>query len=75
MVQDNHLVGSGEGLGVVSWPLIGQKGRMRLGDYVLCLSMTLIGSMTILYAYQGHWSQAGYWFAALQLNYWLMGMK
>jgi len=48
---------------------------MRLGDYVLCISMTLNGSMTLMYAYQGHWSQAGYWFAALQLNYWLMGMK
>jgi hypothetical protein len=48
---------------------------MRLGDYVLCISMTLNGSMAVLYAYQGHWSQAGYWFAALQLNFWLMGMK
>ena len=37
---------------------------MRLGDYVLCLSMTLNGSMALLYAYQGHWSQAGYWLLA-----------
>jgi hypothetical protein len=46
-----------------------------LGDYVLCVSMMLNGIMAAAYAYQGHWRQAGYWFAALQLNYWLMRMR
>jgi hypothetical protein len=46
-----------------------------IGDYILAVSMTLNGSMALAYLYQGHWKQAGYWFAALQLNYWLMGMK
>jgi hypothetical protein len=32
------------------------------------------GAMVVAYLYQGHWKQAGYWFAALQLNYWLMRM-
>ena len=48
---------------------------MRFGDYVLVVAMTLNASMAILYAYQGHWRQSGYWFAALQLNYWLMRMS
>lgn len=48
---------------------------MRLGDYVVILSMTLNGSAMLAYAAQGHWKNAGYWFAAMQLNYWLMGMK
>ena len=47
----------------------------RWGDYILMVSMTLNGSMAVVYLAQGHWRQAGYWFAALQLNYWLMGMK
>ena len=53
-----------------------QEGTaMRLGDYILAVNMALNGSMALAYAYQGHWKQAGYWFAALQLNYWLMDMK
>ena len=48
---------------------------MRLGDYILCLSMILNTSALVAYLYQGHYAQAAYWFAALQLNYWLMGMK
>ena len=46
-----------------------------IGDYILAMSMTLNGSMALAYLYQGQWAKAGYWFAALQLNYWLMGMK
>ena len=48
---------------------------MRLGDYILTISMTLNASAMVAYAAQGHWKQAGYWFACLQLNWWLMGMK
>jgi hypothetical protein len=55
-------------------PRGGREGRMRLGDYILAVNMTLNGSMVVAYLYQGHWKQAGYWFAALQLNYWLMRM-
>jgi hypothetical protein len=47
----------------------------RYGDYILYASMTLNGSMSLAYLAQGHWRQAGYWFAALQLNYWLLGMR
>ena len=45
-----------------------------LGDYILAVSMTLNGSMALAYLYQGQWSKAGYWFACLQLNYWLIRM-
>jgi hypothetical protein len=51
------------------------EGGMRLGDYVLCLSMVLNASQIIAYAYQGHWAQSAYWFAALQLNLSLLWMK
>lgn len=48
---------------------------MRLGDYVLCIAMTLNFSMACLYAYERHWVQALYWLAALQLNLSLLWMK
>ena len=48
---------------------------MRFGDYVITISMTLNMTAMLAYASQGHWKQAGYWFAALQLNYWLMEMR
>lgn len=48
---------------------------MRLGDWIVGLSMTLNFSAMCAYAWQGHWRNAGYWFAALQLNYWIMRMK
>lgn len=48
---------------------------MRLGDYVVVVSMALNASAMVAYAAQGQWRNAGYWFAALQLNYWVMGMK
>lgn len=48
---------------------------MRYGDYILMVSMALNASMSVTYLAQGHYRQAGYWFACLQLNYWLMGMK
>lgn len=41
---------------------------MRLGDYILCASMTLNVLAMVAYAYQGVWHQAWYWLAALQLN-------
>ena len=48
---------------------------MRLGDYILCVSMTLNVMAMMAYAWEGNWKQAGYWFAAMQLNFWLMRMK
>ena len=48
---------------------------MRLGDYILCLSMTLNVCAMLAYAYQRHWAQAAYWAAALQLNFALLWMK
>ena len=48
---------------------------MRWGDYVIYVMMVLNTSAGVLYAAQGHWRQAGYWFAALQLNYWLVQMR
>ena len=44
---------------------------MRLGDYILCASMTLNVLAMGAYAWQGHWKQAGYWLAVMQLNFWL----
>lgn len=48
---------------------------MRLGDYILCLSMTLNTGAMLAYAWQGHWAQAAYWLAALQLNFALLWMR
>lgn len=48
---------------------------MRVGDYVLAISMALNVAAGVAYAYQGHWRNVGYWFAVLQLNYWLMQMR
>lgn len=48
---------------------------MRLGDYILVVSMTLNVAAALTYAWQGHWRNVGYWLAAVQLNYWLMQMK
>jgi|GEM_PF-2666215 len=48
---------------------------MRLGDWILCVSMVLNVAAGAAYAYQGHWRNVGYWFAVLQLNYWLMQMR
>ena len=41
---------------------------MRLGDYIVTISMCLNLSAMCLYAVQGHWPNALYWFAALLLN-------
>lgn len=48
---------------------------MRIGDYVLAVSMVLNVFAGLAYASQGHWRNVGYWFAVLQLNFWLMQMK
>jgi hypothetical protein len=48
---------------------------MRLGDYILFLSMSLNTCALFAYLYQGHYAQAAYWFAALQLNLSLLWMK
>lgn len=48
---------------------------MRLGDYVLFVSMTLNLCALLAYLYQQHYAQALYWFAALQLNLSLLWMK
>ena len=41
---------------------------MRLGDWIVGLSMTLNFCAMVAYAYQGVWHMAWYWLAALQLN-------
>ena len=48
---------------------------MRLGDWVLMVSMVLNILAAIAYAYQGYWSFVGYWLAAFQLNFWLIWMR
>lgn len=45
---------------------------MRYGDWIVLLSMTLNGSAAMLYGYQGHWWNAGYWLSALSLNFFLL---
>jgi len=47
---------------------------MRLGDCILYVSMVLNLAAGAAYAYQGHWRNVGYWFAVLQLNFWLTRM-
>lgn len=41
---------------------------MRLGDWVIGVSMTLNVCALVAYAWQGHWPNALYWFGALTLN-------
>ena len=48
---------------------------MRLGDYIVLLSITLNTCAMLAYLWQGHWAQAVYWCAALQLNLALLWMK
>ena len=48
---------------------------MRLGDYILVLSITLNLLALCAYAYQKHYAQAFFWAAALQLNLSLLFMK
>ena len=48
---------------------------MRLGDYILCLSMILNLCALVTYAYQRHWAQAAYWACAMGLNFSLMHMR
>jgi hypothetical protein len=48
---------------------------MRWGDYVIFGNAALNLVALSLYAYQGHWKMAAYWFAVLQLNGWLIAMR
>lgn len=48
---------------------------MRLGDWILCVSMGLNVLAALAYAWDRQWSNVGYWCAAVQLNYWLMRMR
>lgn len=48
---------------------------MRLGDYIVFVSMLLNFSAMCAYAYQQHYAQAWYWFAAFNLNLSLVMMK
>lgn len=48
---------------------------MRIGDYIVMLSMTLNVSAACAYAYQGHWWNVLYWAAAFGLNLSLVNLK
>ena len=48
---------------------------MRWGDWLVVCNMLLNTGCVLLYLAQGQWRQAGYWAAALQLNFWLMKMR
>jgi len=48
---------------------------MLLGDYVLCISMTLNSSMAMLYTYQGAYAKGLYWLSAFGINLSLWMMK
>lgn len=77
MVQDDRLVGRGR-LPVILGRVQGAKPAgvmMLLGDYVLCVSMTLNSSMAVLYAYQGFYAKAFYWLSAFGINLSLWWMK
>ncbi len=68
----DYVLGIGAGLVVGG---IWQEDAMRIGDYVLGISMALNVAAGVAYAWQGHWRNVGYWFAVLQINYWLMQMR
>jgi len=48
---------------------------MRLGDWILCVSMGLNVAAALAYAWQGYWQNVWYWLSVLSLNAALMGMK
>ena len=48
---------------------------MAWGDWLVSVNMVLNAACVVLYAAQGQWRNAGYWAAALQLNFWLMKMR
>lgn len=48
---------------------------MRLGDYVVMVSMSLNVLVALAYAWQGHWLNVWYWLAALQINWCAMRMR
>lgn len=48
---------------------------MRLGDWILCVSMGLNVLAALAYAYQGYWQNVWYWLSVLSLNAALMGMR
>ena len=48
---------------------------MVWGDWLVLGNMVLNAGRVVLYAAQGQWRNAGYWAAALQLNFWLMKMR
>ena len=48
---------------------------MRIGDYVVLVSMSLNVTAAVAYAWQGHWLNVFYWLAALQINFCAMRMR
>ncbi len=46
-----------------------------IGDYILCVSITLNGSMALAYAYQGNYPKACYWLSAFGINLSLLWLK
>jgi hypothetical protein len=48
---------------------------MRLGDYIICISMALNFLALVAYAWQGHWRNAVYFFGAFVINASLVGMR
>jgi hypothetical protein len=47
----------------------------RAGDYFIFVNFTMNLCAIAAYAYQGHWKMAGYYFAAAQLNAWLITLR
>ena len=48
---------------------------MRLGDYIVFISMALNFSAACAYGAQGHWWNVLYWAAAFALNLSLVNLK
>lgn len=48
---------------------------LRYGDYIIFVSIAVNLLALCAYAYEGHWKNALYWFAALQLNLSLVMMR
>lgn len=48
---------------------------MRLGDWIVCVSLSLNVLALVAYAWQGYWLNALYFFGAMLINASLIGMR
>lgn len=65
-IEANHAENREDGLHIMD---------LRMGDYFVFFNLILNIGATTGYVFQGHWANAGYWFAVAQLNIWLLKLR